>query len=57
MNFSVKNAKNFINTLLSEYSIPTLFEDDKAFGEFREKYLFESEQRAEDVINKFLKFF
>jgi hypothetical protein len=56
-NFSAKTAKVFINQLLSEYSIPTLFEDDKAFGEFREKYMEGAEKKALDVLNRFLKFF
>ncbi|MCK4670254.1 MAG: hypothetical protein KAT43_03545 [Nanoarchaeota archaeon] len=57
MNYNAKAVKDFVNLLLSEYSIPKLYEDDDAFGEFREKYTTNSEQIAEDVLNKFLKFF
>ena len=56
-NFCVKSAKKFVNSLLTKYSIPTLYENDKLFGEFREEYLVESEEKAMEIINRFLKFF
>src|SRR3989339_240293 len=55
--FNIGGVKNFINLLLTEYSIPELFENNGVFGEFREKYNVEAEKRAEEILNKFLHFF
>lgn len=57
MNFNVKAVRTFIAWLLSEYSIPELYANDESFANFREKYVEEAEERALEVLNKFLKFF
>lgn len=56
-NFNSKGVRNFINLLLTDYSIPELYESNDKLGEFREKYLIQAEQRALETLNKFLSFF
>ena len=57
MNFNISGARDFINLLLTDYSIPKLYEDDEALANFREKYNLDAEKQAEDVINRFVKLF
>lgn len=57
LNFDYKTAKEFIDKLLSDFSIPEMFENDHSLGEFREKYVTESEKRAAEKLNEFLNFF
>jgi len=56
-NINVKSVRIFIDLLLSDYSIPRLYEEDEAFAEFKEKYIINAEKRAFEVINKFVRFF
>lgn len=50
-------VKSFVNLMLTDYSIPILFQNDKALGEFREKYLINAEDNAAKELDRFLKFF
>jgi len=56
-NFNSNAAKNFISLLLTDYSIPELYKNKDSFAEFREKYLVQAEERALEILNKFLKFY
>lgn len=56
-NFNLRSVKKFISQMLAEYSVPELMENEKALGEFREKYLEGAEKRALEVLNKFIRFF
>ena len=55
--FNRSLARRFISKLLSKYSIPSLYEDDEIFANFREEYLKKSEEQATEVLNKFLRLF
>lgn len=56
-NFDFIATKQFVDLILSEYSIPDLYENEKVLGEFRERYLVGSEKIATTIVNKFLRFF
>ncbi|MBS3125212.1 hypothetical protein J4211_03085 [Candidatus Woesearchaeota archaeon] len=56
-NFNIKSTKEYIDLLLTKFSIPELYENDKALGEFREQYLMEADKRAFEALNKFVRFF
>ena len=53
-NSNIDAIKRFINKMLSEYSIISLFEDNNKLAEFREKYLIESEKKSVVEITRFL---
>jgi hypothetical protein len=57
MEFNSKAVRAFVAKKLSEYSVPALMEDEKMLGEFREKYLQDAEERAVEILNKFVCFF
>ncbi len=53
-NSNIDAIKRFINRMLSEYSIISLFENNDKLAEFREKYLIESEKESDVEITRFL---
>ncbi len=57
MNFNTSAVREFINMLLTDYSIPKLYEDDESLASFREKYVLDAEKQAEDIINRYVKRF
>lgn len=57
MSFNKQGVRTYINRLLTDYSISRLYFEENALAEFREKYSVESEERALEVLNRFLRFF
>ncbi|NQU78619.1 hypothetical protein HQ545_02520 [Candidatus Woesearchaeota archaeon] len=57
LNFNMSGTRKFINIILTEFSIPKLYEDNEVLAKFREKYVVEAEKQAEEVVNRFIKRF
>ncbi|MFC1774725.1 hypothetical protein ACFLZN_00225 [Nanoarchaeota archaeon] len=57
LRYNVRAVNDFVNKMLTDFSIPELVEDSEKFAAFREKYVEGAEKLTKEVLNKFLRFY